>query len=123
MDQTTHEIRLANWKGIIEQCQSRPQGQTAKQWMKENNISEKTYYYWLRRVRARVAEELPAALPDTLDENKPTIAYAEVRAEDVLNSEDAPAIVIKTRKSTIEISSAVSGSVMIGLIKAVAHAL
>ena len=48
MDQTTHEVRLANWTRIIEQCQNRPLGQTAKQWLAENNISDKTYYYWLR---------------------------------------------------------------------------
>ena len=45
MDQTTHEVRLANWKAIIEQCQARPKGQTAKQWMVENDISDKQYYY------------------------------------------------------------------------------
>ena len=51
MDQTTHEFRLANWKAIIEQCQVRPKDQTAKDWMAENDISDKQYYYWLRRVR------------------------------------------------------------------------
>ena len=29
MDKSTHEIRLAHWKQIIEQCQSRPKSQTA----------------------------------------------------------------------------------------------
>lgn len=53
MDKTTHEIRLANWKHLIEQCSSRPKDQTAKQWIEEHNISEKQYYYWLRKVRAR----------------------------------------------------------------------
>lgn len=27
MDQTTHEIRLANWKTIIDQCLARPKDQ------------------------------------------------------------------------------------------------
>lgn len=36
MDQTTHEVRISNWKSIIEQCQSRPKGQTTKQWLKDN---------------------------------------------------------------------------------------
>jgi hypothetical protein len=31
MDKTTHEIRLANWKQLIEQCASRPKGQTIQQ--------------------------------------------------------------------------------------------
>ena len=34
MDQRTHEVRLQHWKNIVSQCQLRPQGQTAKQWMK-----------------------------------------------------------------------------------------
>lgn len=51
MDQITHEVRLANWKSIVEQCQTRPEGQTAKQWLREHGISEKNYYYWQRKVR------------------------------------------------------------------------
>ena len=51
MDACTHEVRLNQWKLIIEQCQSRPDRQTTRQWLAENGIQEKTYYYWLRRVR------------------------------------------------------------------------
>ena len=47
MDQTTHEVRLEQWTEVITQCQNRPDGQTAKEWLAENGISEKTYYYWL----------------------------------------------------------------------------
>ena len=46
MDKTTHEVRLANWKALIERCQTRPKGQTAKQWLDANGISSKKYYYW-----------------------------------------------------------------------------
>ena len=58
MDACTHEVRLNQWKLIIEQCQSRPDGQTARQWLAENGIQEKTYYYWLRRVRKEVYSRL-----------------------------------------------------------------
>lgn len=30
MDQSTHEVRLAHWKEVVAQCQSRPEGMTAK---------------------------------------------------------------------------------------------
>ena len=53
MDKTTHEIRLANWKHLIEQCNSCPKDQVAKQWIEEHNISEKQYYYWLRKVQTK----------------------------------------------------------------------
>ena len=45
MDQTTHELRLSNWKAIIDSCQVRPDGQTARQWLTENNVPEKQYCY------------------------------------------------------------------------------
>lgn len=44
MDQCTHEVRLQYWKNIITQCQARPEGQTAKQWMTDHGICEQTYY-------------------------------------------------------------------------------
>ena len=31
MDITTHEMRSANWKTIIQNCQARPDGVTVKQ--------------------------------------------------------------------------------------------
>ena len=44
MDKTTHEIRISNWRSIIEQCQARPAGQSAKQWLADNgNLLEITF--------------------------------------------------------------------------------
>ena len=40
MDQLTHNVRRSNWINIIRQCQDRPAGTTAKQWLAENDISE-----------------------------------------------------------------------------------
>lgn len=51
MDQITHDVRRANWLSTIRQCQNRPKGMTAKQWMADNGISSKSYYYWLRKFR------------------------------------------------------------------------
>ena len=123
MDQTTHEVRLANWKAIIEQCQARPKGQTAKDWMAENDISDKQYYYWLRRVRAAAIKEnqIPA-LPEP-EKHLPTVSFAEIPMKEVLSTEESPVIVIKTRKSTIEIPTAISDALVVKIVKAVAHAL
>lgn len=51
MDQSTHDVRRANWLNIIAQCQGRPTDITAKQWLSDNGISEKAYYYWQRKFR------------------------------------------------------------------------
>ena len=57
MDQLTHTVRRSNWINIIQQCQDRPAGTTAKQWLAENGISEKSYYYWHRKIRREVCEQ------------------------------------------------------------------
>ncbi len=62
MDQSTYEVRLASWMEIISQCQARPDGMTARQWLADNNISEKSYYYWLRRVRLNALGKQPEPL-------------------------------------------------------------
>ena len=124
MDQTTHEVRMANWKAIIEQCQARPKGKTAKQWLAENDIPEKQYYYWLRRIRTAAVKQ--ASVPALSKEagKLPAVSFAEIPAREMqLQSEDTPAVVIKTKKSTIEISNAVSEELMIKLVKVVSHAL
>ena len=122
MDQTTHEIRLANWKAIIDQCLARPKDQTARQWLAENNISEKQYYYWLRNVRKAAVNEIrPAAEAD--NKQLPSVPFVEIPAQDIFSAGEIPAITIRTKKSTIEISTAVSETMMIELVKAVAHAL
>ena len=40
--------RLAVWTQRIADCRS--SGKGVKHWYQENNISEKTYYYWQRRI-------------------------------------------------------------------------
>jgi len=42
MDKITHEVRLTRWTRLVEQCQSRPEGQTIAQWCKEAAIASKT---------------------------------------------------------------------------------
>ena len=102
MDQTTHEIRLTNRTAIIEQCQARPTDQTAKQWLAENNIPEKQYYYWLRRVRkAALGENRTTQAPGNIQ--LPAVPFYEIPAQYVLPNGGIPAVTIKTKKSTLEI--------------------
>lgn len=123
MDKTTHEVRLANWKAVIERCQNRSKGQTAKEWLDANGISTQKYYYWLRKVRSDVYKQASAALIPSEEERLPAVSFAEIPAKDVLSLNDPSAVVIKTKKSTIEIPTNIPESLMIKLVKAVSHAL
>lgn len=74
MDQSTHEVRRMNWMNIINQCKNRPANITAKQWLADNGISDKSYYYWLRKIRLEAYEQLnvPAVTQST------EVSFAEI---------------------------------------------
>ncbi len=67
MDQSTHEIRRANWYGIISSCQERASGMSVKQWLAENGVKEKAYYYWLRKFRKEAYDQMLPAVRKTTD--------------------------------------------------------
>ena len=125
MDKGTHEVRSKNWADIISQCQSRPEGQTVKQWLLENNVPEKSYYYWLRKFRKHAYDSIQEIKSPALSDNSsPSVAFAEIPAEEIVpRFNGGPAITIKTRKLMLEISSAIPAGSIVELVKAVAHAL
>ena len=47
--------RLENWAARIMACRS--SGMTIRAWCQENGLSEKTYYYWQRRLFQVLAEQ------------------------------------------------------------------
>jgi len=73
MEQFTHEVRRTNWLNIVSQCQSRPSNMSAKQWLAENDIKEKTYYYWLKNLRTETYNQMLLPMVTT----KAEVAFAE----------------------------------------------
>ena len=55
-----NEYRLQSWMEIIRECQE--SGLSTKAFCTQRGISEKTYYYWLRKIRAAAAEALEPQL-------------------------------------------------------------
>ena len=50
--------RLENWTARIMACRS--SGITVRAWCRENGLSEKTYYYWQRRLFQALSEQQAA---------------------------------------------------------------
>lgn len=130
MDKTTHEVRLSNWRTIINNCQARPQGQTAKQWLTENGISTKQYYYWLRRVRQEAyhaetaGKKLPAvAAPADVILTEITGFSEELSTPCVTGTDFTPDAVLRVMNTTIEFSNSASAVLISRIVKAVAHAV
>ena len=55
--QVRNEYRKQQWAQIILECQS--SGLSNKEYCRQQGISEKTYYYWLRKLRSEVGEGIP----------------------------------------------------------------
>ncbi len=126
MDKITHEIRLSNWKAVIEQCSLRPAGQTVKQWLADNGINEKTYYYWQRRIRKEVFRQ--TNLPQAVQSQEPaSVSFAEIplipaqSGADMETSFHADAV-IKTGNTTIGLSNSISDRLLDRIMGGIGHA-
>ena len=48
------EYRAQNWTMVIQECSN--SGLSNREFCRQRGISEKTYYYWLRKLRCQMAE-------------------------------------------------------------------
>ena len=132
MDRITHQVRLANWAKIIEECNNRPAGTTAKQWLRDNGISEKSYYYWLRKVGQEVYSSKEMVLPTihSLPKQQPAVTFAEIplpeqqtSITDTFKADTFKAdAVIHTGTMVIGISNTISDTLLSHLLEVAHHA-
>lgn len=120
MDRSTHDVRRANWFHIITECQQRPANVSAKQWLADNGIKEKAYYYWLRKFRREACEQmqLPTATPPA------EVSFAEFHIPVSVpeKPENHSVATIRTNGITLEIAGDISESLLRMLLQEVVHA-
>ncbi len=51
------QVKLQYWLDVIQQC--RASGLTNQAWCEQHDISLKSYYYWIAKIRKLALEELP----------------------------------------------------------------
>lgn len=124
MDQCTHEVRLQYWKNIITQCQSRPAGQTVKQWMAEHGINAKTYYLWQRKIRQETFALIQKPSQTLLTKEEKETCFAELPIPQTVQQELSirPVAVIKTSSCTIALSDEIPDTLLAQILREVAHA-
>jgi putative transposase len=132
MDQITHDVRSSQWLEIITQCQNRPEGTTAKQWMADNGISEKSYYYYLRKFRKQAYSKMTET--STARSSGKEISFAEVPISPkqtvnvtAFSSESSveairPVAVIKNADISIALTNEISEGLLSRILLEVAHA-
>lgn len=66
---TRDAYRMQQWSQVIREC--RESGLTNKEFCRQHGISEKTFYYWLKKLRTALVEQaVPEIVP--LDEGRST---------------------------------------------------
>ena len=71
-----NEYRLQSWMEIIRECEE--SGLSNRELCSQRGISEKTYYYWLRKVRAAAAAVIE---PQLVRVDNPTMSGTEQMIE------------------------------------------
>jgi hypothetical protein len=129
MDQIAHTVRNSRWRDIILQCHNRPAGMSAKQWMTENQVSEKSYYYWQRKLRTETFKQVDHSSLLPISQGTSGVSFAEIRipetkksVSDTIPETIRPAAVIKTATMTIALSNDITGDLLSIILREVSHA-
>lgn len=128
MDQITHDVRITQWAEIVRSCHERPADQTAKNWLNENGIDEKQYYYWQRRLRKLAAETTNKSLPATRPNGEVTFVEMPVPSEQLVEchhkaiASSGPVALIRAGKLEIELSNDISDELLSKILKVTAYA-
>ena len=78
-----NEYRMETWSACIQECKA--SGLSNREFCRQHGISEKSYYYWLRKLRNQAADTVGAKLvklePTAIEEDILEIRYhgAELR--------------------------------------------
>lgn len=59
-----NELSLLNWQHMIED--KNQSGLSIRKWCELNNVSTHAYYYWLRKIREKAIDQLPAEVKNSI---------------------------------------------------------
>ena len=118
------KVKLQYWLDVIRQC--RVSGLTNQAWCEQHDISLKSYYYWIAKVRKLALEELPrkshgcrpvmeqtALMPDAAPE------FTQVSLFGKQDSRATPAAVLHTGTVTVELFEDTPRELLEAVLKAV----
>lgn len=114
----TRQYRLSRWAPIIKECKS--SGMTVKAWCAQNNVNEKQFYYWQRRIREKlcstvienkVSIQTPTFVPMTKPKNTGQLIGTSFQPDMVLGYGDI----------RVEISNSTSPQLLVEVMKVMHH--
>lgn len=115
--ESTREYRLSRWLPIIKECHS--SGMQVKEWCRQNNIDQRKFYYWQRKIREAALNTLPATTAQS--------SFVELTIpveEKVIDSPITfvPSMVLKVGSISLELSEAVKPELLASVLKVITDA-
>ena len=102
----TTQIRIQQWTEIIQDRST--SGLTVDDYCESHGLSRNQYYYWLRKVKARILESAPQLvelkIPETIPESKEPVS----RQKQIVVTTDVPQLVISKGGIDIRVNSNIS---------------
>ncbi|MCI9248106.1 MAG: IS66 family insertion sequence element accessory protein TnpB [Dorea sp.] len=119
------QVKLRYWLDVIRQC--RASGLTNQAWCEQNNVSLKSYYYWIAKIRRLALEDLPRKNngihsqpgPNTILLPETSSEFTEVSLPDRHASHSSPTAVLHIKDIRIEVFKDTSCESLTMILKAV----
>jgi len=118
------QVKLQYWLDVIRQC--RASGLTNQVWCEQHDISLKSYYYWIAKIRKMALEELPRKRNGSRPVMEQTVLLPDAAAEftevSLRGRQDftaAPAAVLHIGTVTVELFEDTSRELLEAVMKAV----
>ena len=119
------QVKLQYWLDVIRQC--RASGLTNQIWCEQHDISLKSYYYWLSKIRKLALEELPRkknGIHMCTDQHSTALTespaeFAELSLPDRNISRSTPAAILHIGSITVEVYEGISAQMLENILKAV----
>lgn len=108
-----HQHRLQTWTPVIHECKN--SGMTIKAWCAENNVNEKQFYYWQRRVREEVLGQMVIA-------NTQNPTFIQIPDDPKQKKSFTPDMILNCGNYSLELSNTISPELLSMLIKVISHA-
>ena len=118
------QVKIQFWLNAIRECRS--SGLTNQAWCEQNNLSLKSYYYWIAKIRRLAIEDIPRkdngiTLPCAMLPTSTVSAetFTEVPVPVLKRSSSNVAAVIHISDISVDISENISPELLISILKAV----
>ena len=105
VSQIKRQFRIEQWRKYITECQA--SGMSVRSWCKQNNLSEQTYYKYLRRFRQELCDALPVPVTASEGRSEKPVTFQKLEVQAPVQSTKT-AVIVRLPNAVLEINEGAS---------------